>query len=290
MSAEMEIDGVHLKGRASTSSTAKRSGPLAPGIAFVTGGARGLGNAIAVSFAKDGAKGVVIVDINQETLNAGKKIVEAYGTKCLAIQADVTKEEDVERAVSEAVREFGRIDYAANFAGILGPMDHTSEVPLEEFQKVMAVNCTGVYLCTKHELRQMMKQDSIEVEEGRVEQKGSIVNCASINSGMALPGTLPYTTAKHAVLGITRTAALEARSHGIRVNAVSPGFFLTDLLKPVVGTVVPREFYDACETRQGRAAKFEEVGDVVVLLSGPRMSLVNGANLPIDGGFTINEA
>ncbi|KAH9224852.1 hypothetical protein DL95DRAFT_400155 [Leptodontidium sp. 2 PMI_412] len=266
MSAEIEIDGVHLKERRTshspsfkqepTSSPTKRSDPLAPGIAFVIGGARGFGNAIAVSFAKDGVR---------------------------AIQADVTKEEDVERAIAEAVREFGRIDYAANFADILGPMDHTSELPLEEFQKVMAVNCTGVYLCTKHELRQMMKQDSIEVEEGRVEQRDSIVNCASINSGIALPSTLPYTTAKHAVLGITRTAALEARSQGIRVNAVSPGFFLTDLLKPVVGTTVPREFYDACETRQGRVAKFEEVGDVVVLLSGPRMSLVNGANLPIDG-------
>ncbi|KAH7409508.1 hypothetical protein BKA64DRAFT_399128 [Cadophora sp. MPI-SDFR-AT-0126] len=294
MSAEMEIDGVHLKNKVgssvTSSSRSKRSGPLAPGVAFITGGARGLGNAIAVSFAKDGARGVVIVDINQETLNEGRKIVESYGTKCLDIQADVTKEKDIERAVAEAVKEFGRIDYAANFAGILGPMDQTSDLPLEGFQKVMSVNCTGVYLSTKHELRQMMKQDSLEVEEGRVEQRGSIVNCASINSGMALPGTLPYTTAKHAVLGITRTAALEARSQGIRVNAVSPGFFLTDLLKPVVGTVVPMAFYDACETRQGRAAKFEEVGDVVVLLSGPRMSLVNGANLPIDGGFTINEA
>ncbi|KAH7336074.1 hypothetical protein BKA65DRAFT_402711, partial [Rhexocercosporidium sp. MPI-PUGE-AT-0058] len=213
------------------------------GIAFVTGGAHGLGNAIAVSFARDGARGVAIVDINQETLNEGKKTIEAYGTKCLAIQADVSKEEDVERAVAEAVRDFGRIDYAANFAGIIGPMDQTAELSFESFQKVMAVNCTGVYLCTKHQLKQMMN------EEGRVEQRGSIVNCASINSGMALPGTLPYTTSKHAVLGITRTAALEARSHGIRVNAMSPGFLLTDLLKLVVGNVVPMEFYDACLAR-----------------------------------------
>jgi NAD(P)-dependent dehydrogenase (short-subunit alcohol dehydrogenase family) len=151
----------------------------------VTGGARGLGNAIAVSFAREGARGVVIVDINQATLEEGKKIVESYGTKCLAVQADVTKEEDVERAVAAAVEEFGRIDYAAyvafvflvvwsekgdgelmrvrNFAGVLGPATHTFETSFEDYQKCMAVNCTGVFLSTKHEIRQMMKQESIEV-------------------------------------------------------------------------------------------------------------------------------
>ena len=107
-----------------------------------------------------------------------------------------------------------------------------------------------------------------------------------------MPGTVAYTASKHAVHGITKAAALEARKHNIRVNAVSPGFLLTDLVKgPIVdrGGVQGEQLWKSFENRQGRAAVFEEVGDVVVLLSTPRMSLVNGQNLFIDGGFTINE-
>jgi NAD(P)-dependent dehydrogenase (short-subunit alcohol dehydrogenase family) len=138
-----------------------RSGPNAPGIAFITGGARGLGNAIAVSFAKEGALGVVIVDIQDEaTFKAGKEAVEAEGAKCLTIHADVTKEEEVERAVKRAVEEFGRIDYAANFAGVLGSGVHISELSLADYERTMGVNATGVFLATKWELKQMMGQDA----------------------------------------------------------------------------------------------------------------------------------
>jgi NAD(P)-dependent dehydrogenase (short-subunit alcohol dehydrogenase family) len=129
-------------------------------------------------------------------------------------------------------------------------------------------------------------------ESGRVSQLGSIVNCASVNSFQSFPGTVAYTASKHACHGITKAAALEARNHNIRVNAVSPGFLLTDMVKkPVVegGGAVSRKLWSQFEDRQGRTAAFEEVGDVVVLLSTPRMSLVNGVNLPIDNGFTINE-
>jgi NAD(P)-dependent dehydrogenase (short-subunit alcohol dehydrogenase family) len=99
---------------------------------------------------------------------------------------------------------------------------------------------------------------------------------------MSLPGCQPYTASKHAVLGITKTAALEARNYGIRVNAISPGFLLTNLLTPVVGNAVPQEMWEAFVKRQGRLAGFEEIGDVVVLMTSPRMSLVNGANLHAD--------
>ena len=182
----------------------KRSGPVTPGIAFVTGGARGLGNAIAVSFARDGAAGVAIVDIRNDDLQIGKRAVEAYGTKCLAICADVTTEGDVERAVADAVAEFGRIDYCANFAGVVGPSAQIVDQNVEDFMKCQAVNSTGVFLCTKHEMRQMMKQSSIKVEQGRFELKGSIVNCASVNSLQSMPGTAAYTASKHACHGITK--------------------------------------------------------------------------------------
>ncbi|KAF2494615.1 NAD(P)-binding protein [Lophium mytilinum] len=270
----------------------RRSGPLAPGIAFITGGARGLGNAIAVSFAKEGSGGVAIVDIqDEETMNAGKRKVEAYGTKCLAIRADVTKEAEVERAVAEAVAEFGRIDYAANFAGITGGAASVIDGSIEHFQKVQDVNSTGVFLCTKHELRQMIKQSSIEVESGRVPQVGSVVNCASVNSIQTMAGSTAYTASKHAVVGITKTAAIEARGHNIRVNAVSPGFLPTAIVAGLAdATSGPgKDMWDAFNARQGRPGQVEEIGDAVVLLSTPRMSLVNGHNLVVDGGFTINE-
>ncbi|KIY01975.1 uncharacterized protein Z520_02113 [Fonsecaea multimorphosa CBS 102226] len=264
-----------------------RSGPVAPGIAFVTGGARGLGNAIGVSFAKEGAKGVCLVDIQDEaTFEEGKKAVEKYGAKVLCIRADVTKEEDVERAVNEAVKEFGRIDYAANFAGIIGPLTETWDTDTDQWRRVIEVNTVGVWLCNKYELKQMMKQDSVEVEEGRPRQRGSIVNCASVNSIQAGAGTTGYSASKHAVMGITKAAALEARRHDIRINAVSPGFLLTKLLDPFMkqgnGELAAKSWGEY-EARQGRKATFDEIGDVVVLLSTPRMSLVVGHNLVIDG-------
>ncbi|CAK3768092.1 3-oxoacyl-[acyl-carrier- ] reductase 1 [Lecanosticta acicola] len=268
-----------------------RNGPVAPGIAFITGGARGLGNAIAVSFAKEGSKGIALVDIqDDETFQKGKAAVERYGAKVITIRADVTQEDQVERAVEEAVKEFGRIDYAANFAGIIGPLAPSWDISLEQWKKVIDVNLVGVWLCTRLELKQMMKQSSIDVEEGRVPQQGSIVNAASVNSIQAGAGTTGYTAAKHGVVGITKAASLEARGANIRVNCVSPGFLQTELLAPAARTgALPDEIWGIYEKRQGRTANFEEVGDVVVCLSTPRFSLVNGHNLVIDGGFTINE-
>ncbi|OCK73173.1 NAD(P)-binding protein [Lepidopterella palustris CBS 459.81] len=270
-----------------------RSGPNAPGVAFITGGARGLGNAIAVSFAREGARGVILVDIQDETtFREGKAAVEAYGTKCLTIRADVTNEKEVESAIEQAVKEFGRIDYAANFAGIGGPGLNITDLDVNGFLKTMTVNSTGVFLCIKHELRQMIKQDaSPGVEEGRLPQRGSIVNCASVNSLQSMRRTVGYTASKHAVYGMTKTAALEARQYNIRVNALSPGFIYTKIIGDKMldkKTGEKNELWKTFEARQGREAMPEEIGDAVVLLSLPRMSLVNGQNLFVDGGFTVN--
>jgi NAD(P)-dependent dehydrogenase (short-subunit alcohol dehydrogenase family) len=196
----------------------------------------------------------------------------------------------------------------SNFAGIVGKLGAISDTKLDDWKKVIDVNLTGVWLSTKHELRQMLKQDSVIVylfaldptfqcmltketsEEGRIPQKGSIVNCASVNSIQAGAGTSGYSAAKHGVMGITKTAALEARGSHIRVNAVSPGFLLTRLLQePMDNGALTDDSWKVYEDRQGRKATFDEIGDVVVLLSTPRMSLVNGHNLVIDNGFTINE-
>jgi len=278
-----------------------RSGPILPGVAFITGGARGLGLAIAQSFAKEGARGIVLFDIQpQETMDLAVASVEKFLSKdarCIAIRGDVTKESELEDAVATTVKEFGRLDYSANFAGIVGPLGATWDVKTEEFKRVIEINAVGVWLSMKVQLAQMLKQDPIGgEEEGRVGQRGAIVNCASVNSIQAGAGTTGYSAAKHAVLGMTKAAALEARGQGVRVNCVSPGFLLTKLLEPAfqvqegqTTALMTGDSWGAYEKRQGRKASFEEVGDVVALLCSQRMSLVVAHNLVIDGGFTVNE-
>jgi len=209
-----------------------------------------------------------------------------HSQQCLTIHADVTQEPDMQRAVATAVKHFNRIDYAANFAGISGPLEPITDLSLDGWNAAQNVNSTGIFLATKYEMRQMVSQASIEgVEANRVPQSGSIVNCASVNSLQTMPTTAAYTASKHACAGLTKTAALEGRAHNIRVNSVSPGFLNTSLVAPIGDT----ELWRGCERRQGRRAELEEVGDAVVMLSLPRMSLVNGVNLFIDGGFTVNE-
>lgn len=181
--------------------------------------------------------------------------------------------------------------------GITGPIKPTVDIPLAEWKNVIDINTTGVWLSMKVEMKQMMKQDSIGgIEKGRVEQRGAIVNAASVNSIQGGALTTGYTAAKHAVLGMTKAAALEARSQGVRINCVSPGFLLTKLLEPAMqvaegqtSAALSGDAWASYEARQGRKASFEEVGDVVAMLCSPRFSLVIGHNLSIDGGFTINE-
>lgn len=176
-------------------------------------------------------------------------------------------------------------------------MAATVDIPLEDWKRVIEINTIGVWLSMKVQMKQMFKQESIEgIEPGRVEQRGSIVNAASVNSIQGGAGTTGYTAAKHAVLGLTKAGALEARSQGVRVNCVSPGFLLTQLLEASMkvaegqtSAAISGELWGSFEARQGRKATNEEVGDVVAMLSSPRMSLVVGHNLVIDGGFTINE-
>lgn len=172
-----------------------------------------------------------------------------------------------------------------NFAGVVGPGEHIHCLNIADFQNTMNINTTGVLISTKIELQQMMKQESIEVEAGRVPQRGSIVNCASVNSIQTVAGAATYTASKHAVVGLTKAAALEARGFDIRVNAVSPGFLRTPMITNLLSGAghLAMGFWEVFEKRQGREASFEEIGDVVVLLSTPRMSLVNGHNLVIDG-------
>lgn len=186
------------------------------------------------------------------------------------------------------MKEFGRIDYAANFAGIAGPLDVISDVSFAEFRQVMEINAFGLWLSMRAEIKQMSQQNSIEgIEEGRPQQTGSIVNAASVCSIQAGAATGGYTSSKHAVLGMTKSTALEVRSKGIRVNCVSPGFMLSGMQEPLLrgeyhtgegegpfDKAHAQKVWEDFEARQGRRPSLEEIGDVVVLLSSPRMSFV----------------
>ncbi|KAJ0412947.1 hypothetical protein BJY00DRAFT_320289 [Aspergillus carlsbadensis] len=265
---------------------------LPSGVAFISGGARGLGNAVAVSFAKAGCRAIVLVDIqDKEVMAEAAKNVKSHGAECLTIQADVTNESSVKGAVARTVSRFGRLDYAANFAGIGGQANSIADGDVEGFRRVMEINVTGSFICTKYQMKQMLQQDPVSTEENRIPQRGSIVNCASVNSIMASSYSAAYTASKHAMAGLTKVAALEGRQHHIRVNTISPGFLYTPLIANSLGKAgeAGQAKWAEMEARQGRSANLNEVGDAVVLISSPNMSLVNAHNLVADNGFTVNE-
>ncbi|KAF1816879.1 NAD(P)-binding protein [Eremomyces bilateralis CBS 781.70] len=272
--------------------------PLTPGVAFITGGARGLGHATALAFAQHGARAIVLADIHDDaTMTAAAQAVTSLGAACLPLRCDVSQESEVAAAIATTVATYGRIDYAANFAAIMGPVDGIGGLKLEHWERVMRVNSTGLMLCVKHELAQLMKQVEAEQVEGKVpgRQVGSIVNCGSINSilGGARAGT--YTVAKHAVLGITRVAAGEGRKHGIRVNAIGPGVVHTQFSETAIigGEQVAgptNQGLTKLLEKQGREILPEEIGEATVLLSSSAMSAVNGHLLPLDAGLTSQAA
>lgn len=266
---------------------------ILPGVAFVTGGARGLGNDIAVAFAREGCPSIVIVDIlPDEEMEKGRREVEKHNAQCLAIRCDVSKEREVQDAIAQTVAKFGRLDYAANFAGISGPTTMIEAMPVEKFEQCLRVNTTGVWLCTKHQILQMSKQEPQVSKWSSVPQRGAIVNCASVNSILSGVTTAAYTASKHAVVGLTKTAALEARSQHIRVNSLSPGFIWTDMIEKNMhsdNSAAMRQAWESWESRQGRKAFPAEIANATVLLCSHMMSLVNAHNLVCDNGFTVNE-
>ena len=243
-------------------------------VALVTGGSSGMGLATVHAFAEAGAA-VVLADINEETLRTAADDLTKAGHQVLAVRCDVSDETSVAAMLKATVDTFGRLDMAFNNAGIQAPPCDAADEPAEVFDRVNAINLRGVWACMKHELHQMRDQGS-----------GAIVNCSSLGGLVGLPGRAAYHAAKHGVIGLTRSAALEYAPRGIRINAICPGTIETPMVTDMIAKgelSVP----DAVANQPiGRLGRSEEIAAAVLWLASPASSLVTGVALPIDGGYT----
>jgi NAD(P)-dependent dehydrogenase (short-subunit alcohol dehydrogenase family) len=253
-------------------------GVLMPGIldqkvALITGAASGIGRATALIFAREGAR-LILADVAEDGGNGTLQMLKQTAPEAIFIKTDVANSQQVEAAVSRAVEHFGRLDCAFNNAGIGGAGKLTHEYSEEEWNRVIATNLTGVWLCMRAEITQMLKQGS-----------GAIVNTSSI---MGLTGAIrvpAYTAAKHGVAGLTRAAALEYARHGIRINAVCPAPIYTPMLMDAFKNRPDIEERYARSEPMKRLGQPEEVGEAVAWLCSDRASYITGHPLPVDGGY-----
>jgi NAD(P)-dependent dehydrogenase (short-subunit alcohol dehydrogenase family) len=244
-------------------------------VALVTGASSGMGLATARAFAEAGAS-VVLADINAEQLQAVTETLTQAGHRVLAVACDVADEDSVAAAVQAAVTTYGRPDMAFNNAGIQVPVSDAADEPASAFDRVNAVNYRGVWACMKHELAQMRSQGS-----------GAIVNCSSIGGLIGLPGRASYHASKHAVIGLTRSAAVEYAPRGIRINAVCPGTIATPMVTDMIATGNLDEAEAIAAAPIARLGEPEEVAAAVLWLCSPGASFVLGVALPVDGGYTV---
>jgi NAD(P)-dependent dehydrogenase (short-subunit alcohol dehydrogenase family) len=244
-------------------------------VALITGALTGIGRATALAFAKERAA-VVAAGRREAEGYALETELRALGAQAAFIKADVRHEEEVRRLVDETVARFGRLDVAVNNAGTEGKPGPVTEQTPDSYAAMFDTNVLGTLLSLKHELRVMQAQGS-----------GSIVNVSSTMGERGAANLSLYTASKHAVEGLTKSAALEAAASGVRVNAVAPGPTETGMLERLTGTPDRKAaFYAAVPLKRG--AKPEEIADAIVFLASERASFITGQIVRINGGKTAS--
>jgi NAD(P)-dependent dehydrogenase (short-subunit alcohol dehydrogenase family) len=243
-------------------------------VALITGGSSGIGRATAVAFAREGAK-VVVASRREEEGAETIHLIEQAGSEGIFVKTNVAKETDIEALIDKAARTFGHIDCAFNNAGVLGTIAPLVEQKIEDYELIMNTNVKGVMLCMKHEIAHMLKNGG-----------GAIVNNSSVFGLIGFPGAAIYVASKHAVLGLTKTAALEVAKSGIRINAVSPGAIQTDMVDLAINGMGASKEHIAAMHPVGRVGTPEEIASAVLYLCSDSASFITGQSLTVDGGFT----
>lgn len=247
----------------------------------------GIGQYTVYSLARQGVRQFALLDraSMSSTVTELKKIAPDVSIK--QFELDVTNEKAVDDSITQTVKEFGRLDYAVNNAGIGGDMTTTDQNTRNDFEKVMAVNTTAVWMCQRAQVRQMLKQEKLN--NSYRSYRGSIVNVASMYGLVAPPLNVPataYATSKHAVVGLTRADALAYASRGVKINAIAPGYVMTPLVQKHMSQG------DMMETERlkvpvHRYSEMEEIGDCIAFLHSEAASYMVGSTLVADGGYTI---
>jgi NAD(P)-dependent dehydrogenase (short-subunit alcohol dehydrogenase family) len=246
-------------------------------VALVTGAGSGIGRASALLFGAEGAAGVAVADIDGDAADQTAAELVRMGVAAVAVGGDIAVAAEVEHMVEVAVDRFGRLDVAHNNAGIAGTPARTADCTEDNWRRVIDVMLTGTWLCMKYELRQMLAQG----------HGGAIVNTASIVGFTANPGLPAYGAAKHGILGVTRTAALEYVGDGIRVNAICPGATLTGMMLSNSGFDGESLRGIAANQPGGRISEPSEQAEAAVWLCSDRASFVTGVAFPVDNGASI---